>query len=147
MVSTLHRCSYDNSAISFVNKLKTIRRFSPFFSSFTFLFFPFLFNLFCFSSLCRRIDLLILLDTKVDPNCLLFSKRERKRESRRSPVVRGVVGCCDGARQTFSAEALIVDQGPTVFAVGASGVVWTFFLSSFFFSFFLFGRRPGPDMI
>ena len=81
MVSTLHRCSYDNSTISFVNKLKTIRRFSPFFPSFTFLFFPFLFNLFCFSSLCQKVDLLLPLDTKVDPNCLLFSKRERERES------------------------------------------------------------------
>ena len=74
-------------------------------------------------------------------------KRERERESRRSPVVRGVVGCCDGARQTFSAEALIVEQGPTVFAVGAGGVVWTFFSRLFFFSFSLFGRRPGPDLI
>ena len=30
-VSTLHRCSYDNSTISSVDKLETIWRFSPFF--------------------------------------------------------------------------------------------------------------------
>ena len=38
----------------------------------------------------------------MNPNCILFSQRERERErereeSRRSPVVRGVVGRCDGA--------------------------------------------------
>ena len=47
-VSTLHRCSYDNSTISSADKLETVWRFSPFFPSFTFLFFTFLFNLFCF---------------------------------------------------------------------------------------------------
>ena len=30
---------------------------------------------------------------------------------------------------------IIVGQGPTALAVGAGGVVWTFFLSSIFFSF------------
>ena len=49
---------------------------------------------FCFSSLCQRVVLLNLLDTKVSSECLLFSQRER--ESRRSPVIRGVVGWCDG---------------------------------------------------
>ena len=35
-----------------------------------------------------------------------------------------------------------VGQGPTTFAVGAGGVVWTFFSRlSFVFSFSLFGRR------
>ena len=67
-----------------------------FFPSFTFLF-----NLFCFSSLCQKVVLLNLLDTKVNSKCSLFSERERERErereSRRSPVVRGVVGWCDGA--------------------------------------------------
>ena len=34
-----------------------------------------------------------LLDIKVNPNCLLFSQREReKKKSRRSPVVRGWSG-------------------------------------------------------
>ena len=49
----------------------------------------FLCNLFCFLSKCQKVVLLNLLDTKVNPNCLLFSQRER--ESRRSPVV-GDVG-------------------------------------------------------
>ena len=37
-----------------------------------------------------------------------------------------------------------VGQGPTALAVGAGGVVWTFFLSSIISLFFLplFGRRP-----
>ena len=87
MVSTLHRYSYVNLTISSVNKLKTIWRFSPFFSSFTFLFFS-LFSLFCFLSLCQRVVLLNFLDIKVNPNSLLFSERE----SRRSPVVRGWSG-------------------------------------------------------
>ena len=40
-----------------------------------------------------------------------------------------------------------VGQGPTALAVGAGGVVWTFFLSSTFSRFFLFlsGRRPDID--
>ena len=42
---------------------------------------------------------------------------------------------------------IIVGQGPTALAVGAGGVVWTFFLSSIFFHFFLplSGRRPDID--
>ena len=47
-VNTLHRCSYDNSTISSVDKLETIWRYFPFFPSFHFSFFTFLFNLFCF---------------------------------------------------------------------------------------------------
>ena len=40
-----------------------------------------------------------------------------------------------------------VGQGPTVLAVGADGVVWTFFLLSFISLFFLpvYGRRPDID--
>ena len=40
-----------------------------------------------------------------------------------------------------------VGQGPTALAVGAGGVVWTFFLSSIFSRFFLplSGRRPDID--
>ena len=42
---------------------------------------------------------------------------------------------------------IIVRQGPTVLAVGADGVVWTFFLSSIISLFFLplSGRRPDID--
>ena len=42
---------------------------------------------------------------------------------------------------------MIVGQGPTVLAVGAGGVVWTFLLSSIFTLLFLplFGRRPDID--
>ena len=42
---------------------------------------------------------------------------------------------------------IIVRQGPTALAVGAGGVVWTFFLSSIFSRFFLpfSGRRPDID--
>ena len=56
-----------------------------------FSFFPsfiFLFNLFCLSSLCQRVVLLNLLDIKVNSKCSLFSERE----SRRSPIMRDVVG-------------------------------------------------------
>ena len=42
---------------------------------------------------------------------------------------------------------MIVGQGPTVLAVGAGGVVWTFLLSSIFTLLFLplFGRRLDID--
>ena len=42
---------------------------------------------------------------------------------------------------------MIVGQGPTVLAVGAGGVVWTFLLSSVLSLLFLplFGRRPDID--
>ena len=42
---------------------------------------------------------------------------------------------------------MIVGQGPTVLAVGAGGVVWTFLLSSVFAVLFLplFGRQPDID--
>ena len=50
------------------------------FPSFTFLSFTFLFTVFCFSNLGKRIVLLNFLDTKVNPNSLLFStERERER--------------------------------------------------------------------
>ena len=75
MVSTLHRCSYDNSTISSVKKLKTICA-SFFFPSFSF---TFLFNLFCFSRLCQRVILLNFLDIKVNPDSFLFSQRESER--------------------------------------------------------------------
>ena len=42
---------------------------------------------------------------------------------------------------------IIVGQEPTALAVGADGVVWTFFLSSILSLLFLplFGRRPDID--
>ena len=42
---------------------------------------------------------------------------------------------------------ITVGQGPTALAVGAGGVVWTFFLSSILSLLFLplFGRRPDID--
>ena len=47
-----------------------------------------------------------LLDTKVNPNFLLLSQRERERERKSLKSNReGVVGWCDGAGRTFSAEA------------------------------------------
>ena len=84
------------------------------FPSFTFLSFTFLFNFFCFSSLGQRVVLLNLMDTKVNPNSLLFFYRERERErergrqtdrqterlrERESPKFspEGVIGRCDGA--------------------------------------------------
>ena len=75
MVITLHRCSYDNSTISSVNKLKQYDA-SLLFSLLS-LFFLLLFFLICFSSLCQicqRVVLLNLLDTKVNPNCVLFHR-------------------------------------------------------------------------
>ena len=40
----------------------------------------------------------------------------------------------------------IVGQGPIVLAVGAGGVVWTFFLSSVFSLFFIPVSGRGPDI-
>ena len=62
-----------------------------FFPSFTFLSFTFLFNLFFkfMCQICQRVALLNLLDTKVNPDCLLF---HTERENRRNPVVRGWSG-------------------------------------------------------
>ena len=82
MVITFHRCSYDNSTISSVNKVKQYDV-SLLFPSFTFLSFTFLFNLFFkfMCRICQRVALLNLMDTKVNPNCLLFH-RERERENR-----------------------------------------------------------------
>ena len=97
MVSTLHGCSDDNSTIFYVKKLKTIRRFFPFFPSFTFPFFPFLFNLFCFQVYVKESIYCFSWTLKLIQTAYYFH-REKERESRRSPIVRGVVGWCDGAR-------------------------------------------------
>ena len=50
---------------------------------------------------------------------------------------------CRGVLQIW----IRVGQGPTVLAVGAGGVVWTFFLSSIISLFVLplSGRRPDID--
>ena len=75
MVITLHRCSYDNSTISSGNKLKQYDT-SLLFSLLS-LFFLSLFFLICFSSLCQihqRVVLLNLVDTKKNPNCVLFHR-------------------------------------------------------------------------
>ena len=65
--------------------------FSPFsYFQFSFTFF----NLFCFSSLCQGVVLLNFLDTKANLSSLLFSQRERERESPKSNR-EGVVGLCE----------------------------------------------------
>ena len=85
-----------DSTISSVNKLKNNGASLLFF--FLYFSFTFLSDLFCFRSLCQRVVLLNLLDIKVNPNCLLFSERERERENESLKSSReGVVGWCDGA--------------------------------------------------
>ena len=151
MVSTLHRCSYGNPMISSVNKLKTIWRFSSFFL--LSLFFPLLF----FSiSLGQRVILLNFLDTKVNPNSLLFfTERERQtdreRETRRSRVLRGwsggamvpgklsVPGCPTKLDNSRVGEyCACIKCGLGLFGI-------FFFRLSFLFSFSLFGRRFDLD--
>ena len=126
-----------NLTISSVNKLKTIWRFSPF--SLLSLSFLSLFVLFCISSLCQRVVLLNFLDIKVNPNSLLFSKRERERERVAEVQSRGggalVLGKFSMPGRPTNWK--IVGQWPIALAVGAVGVVRTFFLSSIFFLFFL----------
>ena len=109
--------------------------------SFIFLSFTFLFNLFCFSSLCQRVVLLNFLDTKANPNCLLLSQRER--ESRRSPVMRvGVLGgrvvrwCWVNLQcRDVLLIWIIVGQGPIALAVGAGGDYLDIFSLVYLFSF------------
>ena len=86
MVSILRRRSYDNSTISSVDKLKAIWRFYPFS----------LLSLFFFICFVFQVNVKESLDTEVNPNCLLFSQREREGETPK--FGRGVVvGWCDGA--------------------------------------------------
>ena len=99
----------------------------------------------------ERVVLLNFLDIKVNPNSLSFSQGERERESRRSPVVMGMVRWCDGAMVLGNFHCLgiplfriIVGQGPMALAVGAGGDVVTFFLSSIFFSFLSSSLGDGP---
>ena len=48
---------------------------------------------------------------------------------------------CRGILQIWIRE----EQGPTALAVGAGGVVWTFFSCLSFFFLHLSGRRPDID--
>ena len=152
MVSTLHGCSYENSTISPVNKLINSMALLSFSPSFTFLSFTFLFNLFCFSGLCQIVVLLNLLDTKVNPNCLLLSERER--ENRRSPVLRRGGGRGGGAmvlgKLSVPRRPTNLDNSRTRAYCACNrcrwGLIGHFFSSlSFLFSFSLFGRRPDID--
>ena len=133
MVITLHRCSYDNTTISSVNKLKQYDA-SLIFSLLSFSF------LICFASLCQicqRVVFLNLLDTKVNPNCLLFHReRERERESPKSSREGSgwVVRWCLKNIQSRSVLLIwkIEGQGSIALAVGAGGV---FFSLVYLFSF------------
>ena len=151
MVVTLYRCSYDNSAIFSVNKLKQYDT-SLLFSLLS-LFFLSLFFLICFSSLCQicqRVVLLNLLDTKVNPNCLLFHT-ERERESRRSPVVRGwSAGAMVHRKSSEPKRPTNLDNSRARVYCTCSRCGWGLFghffsRLSFLFSFSLFGRRPDID--
>ena len=139
MVITLHRCSYDNSTIISVNKLKQYD--ASLLSSLLSLFFLSLFFLICFSSLCQRVVLLNLLDIKVNPNCLLFH-RERERENRRSPVVRGwsggamVLGKYPEPKRPTNLDNSRARVCCTCSRCGR-GLFGHFFLSSIFYLFFL----------
>ena len=95
--------------------------------------------MFCFFKLSKS-------RSKVNPDCLLFSQRERESpKSSREGGVRSVRWCwvnfqCRGVLLIW----IIVRQGPIALAVGAGRDVWTVFLSSVF-SFSLFGRCPDLD--
>ena len=111
--------------------------------------FTFLSNLFCFRSLCQRVVLLNLLDIKVNPNCLLFSQRERM--SRRSPVVRGWSG---GAmvlgKLSVPRRPTNLDNSRAKAYCACSRCGWVLFghfkvRLSFLLSFPLFRRRADID--
>ena len=115
-------------------------------------FFLSLFFLICFSSLCQRVVLLNLLDTKVNPNCcLLFHRereRERERENRRGPVVRGwsggamVLGKYSEPKRPTNLDNSRARVYCTCSRCGW-GLFGHIFLSSIFsLSFSLFGRWP-----
>ena len=64
-----------------------------------------------------------------------------------SSSITGVVGWCDGAGINFLCRGvlqiwILVWQEPTALAVGADGVVWTFFSPVYHFSFVL----PPPHL-
>ena len=141
MVSTLYRCSYDNSTISSFIKLSTKWRFSLFFLLSLFFLSSLFFNI-CFSSLCQRVVLLNFLDTKVNPNSLLFSERERGGGGSGGTMVLRIL--------SVPGRPTNLDNSRTRAYCACSrcgrGLFGHFFLSSFFlFSFSLFRRRPDID--
>ena len=94
-----------------------------------------------------------LLDIKVNPNCLLFSQRERERErekkmSRQSPVVRGwsVVRWCWVNFQCRGVLLIwiIVGQGPIALAVDAGGGCLDIFKLVYLFTFLSPSLGDGP---
>ena len=136
-----------NLTTSFANKLQTIWRFSPFFPSFTFLSITFLFNLFCISSLCQRVVLLNFLDIKVNPNSLLFSERERERESSKSTLKGdGAMVLC---KLSVPGRPTNLDNSRARAYCARSRCGWGLFEHFFsrlsFSSFSLFGTRPDID--
>ena len=123
-----------------------------FFPSFTFLSFTFLFNLFFkfMCQICQRVALLNLLDTKVNPNCLLFQRERESPKSSREGGGRVVRWCLESTciqSRSVLLIWIIVGQGSIPLAVGAGGVCLHIFFSrlSFLFCFSLFGRRPDID--
>ena len=125
-----------------------------FFPSFTFLSFTFLFNLFFkfMSQICQRVALLNLLDTKVNPNCLLFHReRERERENRRNPVVRGwsggamVLGKYSEPKRPTNLDNRRARVYCTCSRCGWGLFAHFFSRLSFLFCFSVFGRRPDID--
>ena len=148
----LHRCSYDNSTISSVNKLKKNNGASLLFSFLHFSF-TFLSSLFCFRSLCQTVVLVNLLDIKVNPNCLFITERERDRERERKWVA--VVQSWGGGRvvrwcwvnfqcRGFLLIWIIVGQGPIALAVGAGGGCLDIFKLVYLFSFLSPSFGDGP---
>ena len=118
--------------------------FSPFFPSFTF-------NLFCFLTfLCQRVVLLNLLDTKVNPNCLLFSQRERERVAEVQPWVGWSGGAMVLGKVSVPRGPTYLDNSRVRACCACSRCGWELFRHffsrlSFLFSFSLFGRRPDID--
>ena len=96
--------------------------------------------------ICQRVALLNLLDTKLNPNCLLFY-RERERERERERIAE--IQWCLESIQSRSVLLIwiIVGQGSIALAVGAGGGCLHIFFSrlSFLFCFSLFGKRPDID--
>ena len=90
----------------------------------------------------------------MNPNCLLFhreSERERERENRQSPVVRGWSGgtmvlgkYSEPKRPTNLLIWTIVGQGSIALAVDAGGGCLDIFSLVYLFSFLSHSLRDGP---